>query len=395
MLSAELSNSVKRPSVGEWISPTDAMRLALSEGAKGAGFVSPNPLVGCVIVDGDHRFLSSGYHKKVGLDHAEIDALKNLGDPAKVAGGHIYVTLEPCAHQGRTGSCARALAPLKPASVTYAVEDPNPLVAGQGALILREAGVSCELLSARTDVTEKDLAELTAQAEELAEIFLHNFRTKEPFVAVKVASSLDGKMAFHSGESKWITGDLSREHVQLLRARYDAVAVGLNTFIADNPSLNVRHASYPGFVNKAVVFDPEGKSLSAMASSNLLAVRPPENVCVVVDAKLSVENPSGVRVLKVPMFEDKVFRTDELFAALRAEGIHSLMVEGGAHAYATFFSRSRVQRLHAFIAPILMGGKHGLSWTSLFGGESMKERIVLKRVCRRSFGPDEYWTAQI
>lgn len=386
---------MKEPAIGEWISPADAMRLALQEGARGAGFVSPNPLVGCVIVDGDHRFLSSGYHKKVGFDHAEIDALKNLGDTAKVQGGHVYVTLEPCAHQGRTGSCAKALAALKPKSVTYAVEDPNPLVAGQGASILREAGVSCELLNSRHDVTEEDRLELTAQAEELAEIFLHNFRTKEPFIAVKVASSLDGKMAFNSGESKWITSEHSREHVQLLRAKYDAILIGKNTFVADNPSLNVRHPSYPGFVNKVVVLDPEGQTLGAMAGSNLLAVRPPENVCVVVDAKLSVENPSDVRVLKVPIYEDNVFMTDELFAALKGEGIHSVMVEGGAHAYGTFFSRGRVQRLHAFIAPILMGGKHGLSWTSMFGGESMKDRVVLKRVQRKNFGPDEYWTAQI
>ncbi len=399
------SEFVKTPAVGEWISPADAMTLAIQEGAKGTGYVSPNPLVGCVIVDSDHCFLASGYHKRVGHDHAEIDALKNLGDPSRVAGAHVYVTLEPCAHQGRTGSCARALAPLKPASVIYAVEDPNPLVAGKGAQILREAGVRCELLSAiarpatagsgAPEISSEDCTELAAQAEELAEIFLHNFRAKEPFVAVKVASSLDGKMAFLSGESKWITGPDSREHVQLLRARYDAIAVGRNTFVADNPSLNVRHASFPGFVNKAVVFDPSGKTLVAMQGSNLTSVRPPENVLVLVDAKLSVQNPAGVRVLKVPMMEEGAFMMDELFAALRAEGVHSLMIEGGSHAYGAFFNAKKVQRLHAFIAPILMGGKHGLAWTSHFGGASMQERVELKRVQKQSFGADEYWTARV
>lgn len=387
--------SVKQTAVGEWISPTEAMQLALAEGAKGAGFVSPNPLVGCVIVDGEHRFLASGYHKKVGTAHAEIDALNNLGDTSKVAGAHIYVTLEPCAHQGRTGSCARALAPLKPASVTYAVEDPNPLVAGQGAQILREAGVRCELVSNRNDITAEDRAELVAQAEELAEIFLHNFRRKEPFIAVKVASSLDGTMAYASGESKWITSEQSREHVHLLRARYDAVAVGRNTFVADNPSLNVRHASFPGFKNRAVVFDPSGKTLSAMATSNLLKVRAPEDVLVIVDAKLSVENPAGVKLVKLPMFESSAFMMDEMFAGLRAEGVYSLMIEGGAHAYASFFNAGRVQRLHAFVAPIIMGGKHGRSWSALFGGTSMKDRIELKRVQRATLGPDEYWTARL
>lgn len=386
---------MKTPAIGEHLTPSQAMQLALQEGARGAGYVSPNPLVGCVIVDRDHKFLASGYHKRLGGDHAEIDALKNLGSPKILEGNHVYVTLEPCAHQGKTGSCAKALAPLKPASVTYAVEDPNPLVAGQGAKILRDAGIKCELLADRGDIGLQDREELTALSEELAEIFLHNFRSKEPFIAAKIASSLDGKMAFVSGESKWITGELSREHTHLLRARYDAVAVGKNTFVTDNPSLNVRHTMYPDFKNKVVVFDPSGSVLSAMAGSNLLAVRDPQSVIVVVDAKLSVANPSGVRVLKVPMFDDADFMMEELFAALKSENIHSLMIEGGAATYAPFFNSKKVQRLHLFIAPMILGGKHGVAWSSLFGGEAMKDRIQLKRVRRETFGPDEYWTARI
>lgn len=377
------------------ISSAQAMAIALHEARKGAGFVAPNPLVGCVILDANRNLLATGYHHKVGDDHAEIDALKKLASPSLMTGGHVYVTLEPCAHQGRTGSCARALAPLKPASVTYAVDDPNPLVAGKGAALLRDAGIDADLLVNRSDLTKAEATELVEQAEDVAEIFLHNFRTGEPFIAMKVASSLDGKMAYASGESKWITGALAREHVHSLRARYDAVAVGRNTFVADQPSLNVRHANFPNFVNKAVVFDPDGRLLNDLENSNLLKVRDPQNVIFVTDAKVSNENPAGVRVLKIPMLDQTDFMIDELFAGLKSEGVTSVLLEGGAKTYGAFFQANKIRRLHVYLAPVLMGGKNGLSWSAGFGGASMKERIDLRRVQRETFGADEYWTARL
>jgi len=376
------------------LNSAQAMAIAIHEGKKGTGFVSPNPLVGCVILDAQRNLVATGYHHKVGHDHAEIDALKKL-KPEQIAGSHIYVTLEPCAHQGRTGSCAKALAPLKPASVTYAVEDPNPLVAGQGAKILRDAGVDADLLVNRKDLTADEARELEAQAEDLAEIFLHNMRAKEPFVAMKVASSLDGKMAYASGESKWITGEAARNHVHELRARYDAIAVGRSTFVADDPSLNVRHANYPGFSNKAIVFDPEGETLKDIAKSNLLKVRSPEQVFVITDAKTSTQNPSGVKVLKVPMQAPGDFMIEELLQQLKEHQITSVMLEGGAQTYGAFFNAKKVRRLHVYLAPILLGSRSGLSWSHGFGGASMKERIELKRVERQTFGPDEYWTARV
>jgi diaminohydroxyphosphoribosylaminopyrimidine deaminase/5-amino-6-(5-phosphoribosylamino)uracil reductase len=376
------------------LSSAKAMAIAIHEGRKGAGFVSPNPLVGCVILDSNRNLLSTGYHHKLGHDHAEIDAIKKL-KPEQIAGSHIYVTLEPCAHEGRTGSCAKALAPLKPASVTYAVEDPNPLVAGQGARILRDAGVDVALLVNRKDLSQEEAREITAQAEDLAEIFLHNMRAKEPFIAMKVASSLDGKMAYASGESKWITGEAAREHVHVLRARYDAIAIGRATFVADDPSLNVRHASYPGFSNRVILFDPEGLTLKDIVKSNLLKVRSPQNVFVVTDAKLALDNPAGVHVLKVPMSSPEDFMMDELLQLLKENGISSVMLEGGAQTYGAFFNAGKVRRLHVYIAPMLLGSRSGLSWSHAFGGQSMKDRIDLKRVERLTFGADEYWTARV
>lgn len=386
---------VPRPQIGDILTPVQAMRLAIQEGSRGTGFVSPNPLVGCTILDREHRFLAVGFHRRVGFDHAEIDALKQVPDESALEGAHVFVTLEPCAHQGRTPSCARTLAPRKLGSLTYAVEDPNPLVAGQGARILREAGVKTWLLGDRLDIPEAEREALKEEAEDLAEIFLHNMRAKEPFIAVKVATSLDGKMALTSGESKWITGEAAREHVHFLRAHYDAVSVGRNTFVADDPSLNVRHGDFPGFTNKAIVFDPKGKTLSAMASSNLIKVRDPKTVFVVLEEGVRVENPAGVSLLPVPLNETGAFAMGELLQALKASGIYSVMIEGGAHTFSSFFVSEKVQRLHLFQAPSLLGGRHGVSWSAHFGVDQMAHRIRIQRSERREFGEDLYWTGRV
>lgn len=384
--------SERAPSVGQRLTPSEAMRLAIREGAKGVGYVSPNPLVGCTIVDRDHNFLAVGHHARLGGDHAEAAALKKLASPESLAGCHVYVTLEPCAHQGRTPSCAKTLAPLRPASVTYAVEDPNPLVAGKGAAILREAGVKTEPLSSRADIADRE--ELIGDAEELAEIFLHVHRTKTPFVALKVATSLDGQMAMSSGESKWITGEKAREHVQLVRARYDAVAVGHSTFVSDDPSLNVRHPDFQGHVNKAVIFDFSGLTLDKIAKSKIVSVRPPENVIVVTGEDVA-KTSSGVRHVKVPLDVDGNFDMKQLLDGLSAEGLNSILVEGGSYTYGSFIRSNAVQRLHAYVAPVLIGGRHGIPWGRHFGGSKLSDKVTLKNVRREVFGDDQYWTARL
>ena len=380
--------------IGQVISPALAMRLAIREGRRGAGFVSPNPLVGCTIVDRDHRLLAVGFHRKVGFDHAEIDALKKLASREGLKGTHMYVTLEPCAHHGRTPSCARTIAPLAPASVTYAVADPNP-VAENGAGILRAAGVTATKLSDREDIPFEERKDLTESAEDLAEIFLHGLKSKESFVAVKVATTLDGKMGLESGESKWITSELARKHVQLVRARYDAVLIGRKTFTEDNPSLNVRHERYPDHENKVVLFDPRGKTLASLEKSNLLTVRKPENLFVVVAQGLAVKNASGVRLIEVPYGKDGSLAISEALVALRSQGLASILVEGGAGTFAAFFNARKVRRLHTYLAPSLLGGRHGVSWSSGFGVNEMSQKIQLERSRRKMLGPDLYWTARV
>lgn len=380
------------PPIGAQLTPHQAMSLAIHVGYEGVGFVSPNPLVGCVIVDRDHKLLAYGHHAMLGGDHAEISALKKLSSPQALLGSHIYVTLEPCAHEGRTPSCAKTLAPFKPASVTYAVEDPNPLVAGKGAAILREAGIRAESLANRSDISTR--AELIEQAEELAEIFLHVHRNKSPFVAMKVATSLDGQMAMTSGESKWITGEAARDHVQHVRAKYDAVAVGHGTFLSDDPSLDVRHPAFKGLVNKAVIFDFAGLSFEKLPKSKLLGVRPAENVIVVTGTRVEKSN-LGVRHLQIPEDASGHFEMRALLEALKAEGLSSLLIEGGAYTYGAFVEARAIQRLHAYVAPILIGGRHAIPWGRYFGGAKLSDKIELKATRHLQLGPDQYWTARL
>lgn len=384
------------PEVGQMMSPAQAMALAIREGKKGAGRVSPNPLVGCVILDRENRLLSAGYHKKIGHDHAEVDALKKIAEPQSLVGAHFYVTLEPCAHQGRTPSCARTLAPLKIGSLTYAVEDPNPLVSGKGAAILREAEVEVFTISERIDVEPGERSELLAAAEELAESFLYVQRNRMPFVSIKIATSLDGQIALRNGESQWITGESARTHSHILRACHDAMAVGAKTFRHDDPSLSIRHQNFTDLgPNKAVLFDPKGLSLENLPESRLLKARPPSHVFVVVDINQKiVANECGVNIIPVNFHSGKL-DLDEAMRELLARGVHSLMLEGGAFTIGEFIRQGLVRRLHAYIAPCLIGSGGGLSWSSGFGITKLSDKIEVERSRLELVGGDLYWTGAI
>ncbi len=381
--------------IGETLSIEQAMRLAIEEARKGAGFVSPNPLVGCTIVDREHRFLAVGFHTRVGFDHAEVDAIKKLPDQRALEGATLYVTLEPCAHDGRTPSCAQALAKLPLKAVIYGLQDPNPKVAGKGAQIIRAAGIPATEIKELETLPLRTSRELVEDLEELTEIFFHNMLMQKPFVAVKVATSLDGMMAYDSGESKWISGEESRRYSHRLRSQYDAVVIGRNTFVKDNPKLNIRLEGFENHANKVVIIDPAGKTLTELAEANLLRVRGPENVIVAVGAGAHVDNPAGVKVLEVKTDVGGALHVPSFLTALWERQIMSIFIEGGAQTFGHFLSQGQVHRLHLFMAPLLIGGKHGLSWTRYFGGTQMSERVSLKRVRHHSLGPDLYWTARI
>lgn len=360
-------------------SPIQAMAMAIEEGRKGIGFVSPNPLVGCVIVDRDHRLLACGHHAQVGFDHAEVDALKKVADPTQLDGATVYVTLEPCAHEGRTPSCAKALAKLPIRKVVYGLMDPNPKVAGQGAEILRAAGKDVELFS-----------ELHSELEELAEIFLVNIREMRPFVALKVASSLDGRIALMNGDSKWITNESSRVQVHEWRGGYDAVLTGAGTIRWDNPLLNSRDARFKDKAPKLIVLDPDGWVASHWSELQVSSVRRPEDAIAIVKKGLG-------RDAKIPTLElelnESGFPLDELMAQLFQRGIMSLFVEAGGITTSAFLREKAFDRLYLFLAPKILG--QGLTWTEGLQLPSMDSVLQFQRPALRSFGDDLLWTARL
>lgn len=410
-----LAQYLPAPEIGTSITAADCMRLAVSEARRGIGFVSPNPPVGCVIVDRDHKFLASGHHHRYGFAHAEIDALNKIKDLKSFEGATFYVTLEPCAHEGKTGSCAKALAKLPLKRVVYGVEDPFEQVRGEGAKILHAAGI--EALTAR-EAIPFDAEAIELLCEEVAEAFLHAQRTKTPFVALKVASTLDGRMAHSSGESKWITEEHARRYSNYLRAHYDAVMIGRNTFVADDPSLNVRLPGFDEERNIVILIDPSGKTLHDLPSSKILSVRSPEKVIVVLSERpLSPDDhlqkqelvAMGIRFIEVPF--DRGAHEDDLAATARQllnppldaaymlkrlfeMKVNSIFVEGGAQTFSNLLNAKVVQRLHMFIAPSLLGGRDGLSWTEDLSTAAFAHRAQLRQGKWREFGPDLYFTGR-
>jgi diaminohydroxyphosphoribosylaminopyrimidine deaminase/5-amino-6-(5-phosphoribosylamino)uracil reductase len=366
-----------------------AMGLAILEGHKGAGWTSPNPHVGCVILDEDHLLLSAAYHKKYGGPHAEIEALKGVSEE-QLEGAHLFVTLEPCAHQGKTPSCAERLAKLPFASITYGLLDPNPLVSGKGIEILRKAG---KVVKAATSHLE--------ELDSLAEIFFHNMRFHKPFVAMKVASSMDGQMGLKNGESKWITNEKSRSYAHYLRGVYDAILVGKRTVAMDNPSLNIRHPDFTAGINqktnKVVVMDPQGDLIPDLMVLNVAKNHDPQHLYVVVDERLAPTFAQHTAFTLVPAPFDKIrgFDLEFLLKDLYKRGIYSILLEGGSFLYQTFLRAGQIQRLYHFQAPILIGAEHGLSWTAGFGISSMAKKIELSRVQTHHFDNDILVTGRI
>ena len=386
----ELIRSLPLPSRGTKLTPEQAMRLAVSEAYKGATGVSPNPLVGAVVLDSQGGFISAGHHEFYGGPHAEVNALKNLSTD-EVRGGHVFVTLEPCAHEGKTPSCAKMMAKLPLKKVTFGLIDPNPLVAGQGAEILRQAGIEAEVFSSQD---EREDREIKTQLEEVCEAFLWNFRHKKVFVALKMASSLDGQVALRSGESQWITGPESREYVHYLRACYDAVLVGKGTIDFDNPSLNIRHSSIQK-KNKVVVIDGEAELLYRFPKLKLSEVHAPSDVfwCVAEDIREKVQSKlaelkTAPQVVFVKTNVGGDLNLEDLLAQLYSKGLRSVMVEGGAFTASSFVNYQLVNRLYMFQAPIIMGSGGSRSWTESVRIPSMKEKIHVKNPRYLTFGTD-------
>lgn len=329
------------PRPGEFCTPTQAQQLAVREAQRGAGLVAPNPLVGCSVVSKDGRLLATGFHARVGEAHAEVDALDKLkGEDLSQA--TMYVTLEPCSHQGRTPPCADRLIKDRIGKVVIGTLDPNPLVAGKGAEKLRAAGI---------DVSFD--AEFAAESSRVAEVFLWNMQKKLPYVTLKLAMSLDGKIALPSGESHWLTSDHSRRLGRELRAHADATVIGAQTLLHDNPQLDFRDTKFAGQkANRIFIWDPQEKTKNFLPASRLAKTH-------------SLENIHVLKTLDV-----------EVLQSLYAQGITSLYVEGGAKTLSAFIEKKLFNKLYVFVAPLILG--QGLDWASSLRLNSMAERLELE-----------------
>ncbi len=349
------------------------MHLALELAELGLGNVNPNPLVGAVVVK-DGEVVGQGAHRNFGGPHAEVFALEEAGGRAE--GATLYVTLESCCHHGKTPPCTDRIIAAGIGKVVYAIEDPNPQVCGKGAGLLRASGI---------DVEEGLLREL---AQEQNEIFLTFTRRKTPFVELKLAMSLDGRIATKTGDAKWITGEESRIEGHRLRAKHSAIAVGVDTVIRDDPRLNVRHVE--GRDPVPIVLDSTGR---IPLSSKLLQA--PSKV-IIATCSMSEQSEqaivnTGVQVWRLPAANGRV-SIPALLAQMAEEQLDSLLIEGGGEIAASFLEVRVVDKVSLFYAPILIGGRDAVPGIGGAGVERVADALRLKRVEVQQLGEDLYLT---
>ena len=348
------------------------MARAISLARNGLGRTSPNPLVGAVIVR-DGRIVAEGWHRKAGTPHAEIHALNMAGELAR--GATVYVSLEPCAHYGRTGPCARALVEAGVSRVVVAMTDPNPKVAGKGIAILQEAGIEVT-----TGVLEQE-------ARQLNEVFLKWMTTGLPFVALKTAMTLDGKIATAAGQSQWITNEASRYETHRLRDIYDGILVGINTALADNPSLTTRLKEYQGRNPVRIVVD----SRARLPLTAKLVTDGAARTIVAVTEQAPAERVEALRSAGVEIIvagSSNHVDMQSLMEQLGAMKISSVLVEGGGSVNFSLLQAGLVDRVYAFIAPKLVGGRDALTPVEGEGFQELDRAVELEKIQLRQLGSD-------
>ena len=345
------------------------MRRAIELAWKGWGRVSPNPMVGCVIVR-DGEAVGEGWHAEYGQPHAEVEALRAAGDRAR--GATAYVSLEPCSHWGKTPPCTDALVAAGVRRVVFGGFDPNPKAAGGGE-VLRGAGID-----AAGGVEEAAVREQNA-------VFFHAHAAEgesRPFVALKLAMSLDARIADRDGRSVWITGEEARAETHRLRAGYDAVAVGVGTAVADDPLLTVRGAVEPRVPPVRIVFDralrlpPESRLVRSAREVPVWAVCEPG---AGGERRLELE-AAGVRVIAAAGLQAQL-------AAVREAGVQSMFVEGGSVLASALLAADAVDRMYLFYAPVLIGPEGAAPFAGL-PSPPLADALRWRRVDTRGFGGD-------
>ena len=356
------------------------MLQAIQLAKQGEGWTNPNPMVGAVIVK-NGRIIGKGYHKKCGELHAERNAIASLTESAE--GATIYVTLEPCCHYGKTPPCTEAIIEQKIKRVVIGSRDPNPKVSGKGIKMLQEAGI---------EVIEDFMRE---ECDRLNPVFFHYITTKTPYVVMKYAMTLDGKIATKTGASKWITGEAARAEVQHMRHRYMGIMAGIGTVLADGPMLNVRMEGWKSPIrilcDSGLRIPLDGQIVkSAGKYRTIVAYADSENT----EAKRKRLHEMGVETICCPDENNQV-DLKKLMKYLGEEGIDSILLEGGGTLNDSALRAGIVQEVQAFIAPKLFGGMNSKTPVEGIGVRFPSEAVKLKCTDICQIGEDIRITCQV
>jgi len=350
------------------------MRRALELAALATGRTSPNPLVGAVVVK-DGVVVGEGYHHQAGTPHAEIHALNQAGELAR--GATLYVTLEPCNHHGLTPPCAREVIKAGIKRCVVAMEDPNPLVNGRGLATLQQAGI------------EIQTGLLQAEAEKQNEVFLKYICTGLPFVTLKTAMTLDGKLASHTGDSKWITSEPARHWVHQLRDQADAILVGIGTVLADNPRLNTRLNDREGRDPVRLIVDGR---LDLPLDSQIATTSKQQSTLVFTSEQADPKRIKrleklGLEIMTVDGSADDL-NLEQVLQIAAHRKLCSVLVEGGGNINASLFKYNLIDKICWFIAPKIIGGAKAPSPVEGGGFKYMAEAIEIEDLQATFIGPD-------
>lgn len=338
------------------------MRQAYELALKGRGFVSPNPMVGAVIVK-NNKVIASGYHARCGHDHAEVVALKKAGN--KASGAALYVTLEPCSHYGRTPPCVGRIVESGIAKIVIGMKDPNPLMDGNSIALLRKAGLHVEVGC------------LTKELEQLNEFFIKFIKMRIPFVTAKIAQTVDGKIATVTGESKWITSESTRAFSRRRRDEFDAIMVGANTVISDDPGLNPHHQNKrlrKVVLDSVLKISPEAKLFKDIDPADVILATTKKASA----SKIKYFSKHGVTVLVAPLLDPSGrVPWQWLMRELGKMEITSVLIEGGGRLIGSALKEGIVDKMSVYIAPKIMGGQNAVSGISGLNIRSIRDLIEL------------------
>lgn len=348
------------------------MRRCLTLAKKGEGQTAPNPMVGAVIFDDNFNIISEGYHEKYGEAHAEVNAVKNAGD-IDFSNLSIAVSLEPCSHYGKTPPCADMLIKKGFKRVIVGMQDPNPIVSGNGIKKLKEAGI------------EVVVGILEDESKELNEIFIKNQIENKPFVMIKTATTLDGKIACKTGDSKWITGEKARKQVQKLRNSYDAIMTGSNTVLKDNPQLNCRLKNGKNPIR--VIIDSTLKT----PPDSLVYKNDGTKIYLITSDKHTQKEfekyPTNIEFITCCLKEEKI-DLKEAIEKLYTKGIKSIMVEAGRGLNSAIIKENLADKLIQFIAPKVIGDNDAIGFVGGFDVNMLSDAKLLNRLKTKYAKPD-------